>query len=58
MLKCCDFKPSYSSSFIENLPLTVQSQVIPGVFVYLSQRLLSCGFNEVTSLRGCICYSW
>jgi len=35
----------------ENLPLTIQSQVLLARPVHLSQRLTSCGFHEVTMLR-------
>jgi hypothetical protein len=48
MLRSRDFEPS-CSYVAENFLLTIQSQVL-GRYVYLSQRLMSCSFNEVILL--------
>jgi hypothetical protein len=56
-LRCCDFEPTFSTFVTGNLPLTLLSQVVLGMFAYLSQRLRSCSLDELTLLIAHICYS-
>jgi hypothetical protein len=51
MLRCCNFKPSYSSCVTGFLLLILQSQILPEKFVHVPHSYVSCHVILIRSLH-------